>query len=159
MILLLDYDGVLHPNEAYITKTGVVLRCDGHNLFEHAEMLADLIAPYPHVKIVLSTSWVPALTFAKAKARLPTRLQEKVKGATWQTSMRVRELWDTYTRYQQILFWVRRHGVTEWVAVDDDNAGWPEDKRHHLVHTNEWGGIGDKAAQDELIAKLEAGKK
>ncbi|MDP1870810.1 MAG: HAD domain-containing protein [Gallionella sp.] len=71
MMLFLDFDGVLHPNEAFMTKTGVVLRCDGHNLFEHAELLADLLEPYPTVKIMLSTSWVWTLNFKKAKARLP----------------------------------------------------------------------------------------
>lgn len=49
MILFLDYDGVLHTDEAYHTKKGVVLRCDGHNLFEHAQLLTDLLEPYPHV--------------------------------------------------------------------------------------------------------------
>lgn len=41
MILFLDYDDVLHPNEAYqIPGKGIVLNVDGHNLFEHADTLA-----------------------------------------------------------------------------------------------------------------------
>lgn len=152
---MLDYDGVLHPNEAYMTKQGVVLRCDGYNLFEYAEVLANLLEPYPHVKIVLSTSWVWALSFAEAKKRLPARLQERIIGATWHSRMDERHVWTEYTRYEQINTYISRHQITNWVAIDDDAHGWPEGKRHHLIHTDEWGGIGEKAAQEELIAKLE----
>jgi len=154
MILFLDYDGVLHPDQAYMTKSGVVLRCDGHNLFEHAELLADLLCPYPHVKIVLSTSWVPQLGFGAAKGWLPERLQAKVKGATFHSQFEEKILWQSYPRHGQIDTYVVRHHLTDWIAIDDDDEGWPDDKRHHLIHTNEWGGIGDRAAQDDLIAKI-----
>ena len=102
MILFLDYDGVLHPNEAFMTKSGVVLRCDGHNLFEHAELLADLLEPYPNVKIILSTSWVWTLSFKRAKEHLPGRLQSKVTGSTWHSQIDERPIWDSLTRYEQI---------------------------------------------------------
>lgn len=154
MVLFLDYDGVLHPDEAYHTKRGVVLRCDGHDLFEHAQLLADLLDPYPHVKIVLSTSWVFQLGFSTAKARLPAALQAKIKGATFHSQFEERHLWTYFTRHKQISTYVIRHRLTDWIALDDDDDQWPDEERHRLVHTNEWGGIGDRAAQDELIAKL-----
>ena len=155
MILFLDYDGVLHPDEAYHTKKGVVLRCDGHNLFEHAQLLADLVDPYPHVQIVLSTSWVWALGYTEARARLPEQLQARVKGATWHSQMEDRFMWRHYTRHSQIDSYVKRHLLTNWIAIDNDDIGWPESERHRLVHTNDWGGIGDTAVQNELLLKIQ----
>lgn len=155
MILFLDYDGVLHPDKAYMTKRGVVLQCDGHNLFEHAELLADLLEPYPQVKIVLSTSWVPQLSFNAAKDRLPERLQDKVIGATFHSKYEEKIFWQCYSRHSQIDTYDKRHRLTDWIAIDDDDDEWPDNKRHHLIHTDEWGGIGMKESQDELIAKIQ----
>ena len=155
MIIFLDYDGVLHPDEAYHSRRGVILRCDGHNLFEHAQLLTDLLNPYPDVKIVLSTSWVWVFGFDEARARLPKQLQAKVKGATWHSQMEDRHMWMHYSRHSQIDSYVKRHFPTNWIALDNDDTDWPEGKRHHLVHTDDWSGIGDAAAQNELIAKIE----
>jgi hypothetical protein len=154
MILFLDFDGVLHPDQAYMTKGGVALRCDGHNLFEHAELLADLLEPYPHVEIVLSTSWVPQLSFHTAKTRLPDRLQAKIIDATFDPEREEKIFWLRFPRYGQIESYVERHGLDDWLSIDDDDFEWPDDKRHHLIHTDEWGGIGMKESQDELIAKI-----
>jgi hypothetical protein len=45
--------------------------------------------------------------------------------------------------------------LTNWIALDNDDRGWPEEKKHHLIHTDDWGGLGDAAAQNELIVKIE----
>jgi hypothetical protein len=155
-ILFLDYDGVLHPDEVYLTRAkGIVLRADGHNLFEHAELLADTLESHQDVRIVLSTSWVHALDFNKAKARLPERLQSRVKGSTWHSSGNKYE-WNALTRYQQIMRYVLRHNLQDWLALDNDDVGWPDHKRHHLIHTDDWGGLGGTVgALDDLQTKLE----
>lgn len=155
MILFLDFDGVLHPDEVYIVRgKDVVLRCDGHNLFEYAELLIDALMPYPDVRIVLSTSWVHALSLDEAKARLPEGLQSRVTGATYYTASNKFE-WNSLTRYQQIMHYVHRYNVQNWLAIDNDASGWPEDKRHHLVHTDDWGGLGGTiGALDDLQTKL-----
>ena len=158
MILFLDYDGVLHPDEVYQTRKGVGLLCDGHNLFEHAQLLSDMLEPHPHVEIVLSTSWVFVFGFDEARSRLPKPLQAKVKGATWHSHIEDRHLWRYYTRHQQIDTYVKRHQLVNWVAIDNDDDGWPQDKRHHLVLTNSWGGLGDVAAQIELLEKIKEKK-
>ena len=160
MILFLDYDGVLHPEEIYLTKDqdGMELRCDGHKLFEHAQLLTDLLEPYPHIRIVLSTNWVYTFGFAKTRAPLPGKLQAKIKGSTWHSPMedQDRERWKFYNRYAQIDKYVERHFLTDWIAVENDDYGWPDNKRDRLVLTSDWGGIGDMSAQNELIAKIQA---
>jgi hypothetical protein len=111
MILFLDYDGVLHPDEAYLTKRGPVLRAEGA-LFMWAETLADVLAAHPHVQIVLSTSWARQFGFDRARRYLPVALRERTIGATWHSAMiysdddyRRSDLdtwWDRATRYQQM---------------------------------------------------------
>lgn len=56
MLLYFDYDGVLRPDEVYLdARNRVDLRGEG-TLFEHAALLEALLAPYPLLKIVPSTS-------------------------------------------------------------------------------------------------------
>lgn len=87
MIVFLDYDGVLHPDAAYLVKGRPELRAAG-TLFMWAPILEEALAPYPDAKIVLSTSWVPVLkSFSRARAFLPAMLQARVIGATWHSAM------------------------------------------------------------------------
>jgi hypothetical protein len=152
LILFLDFDGVLHPNEVYrYHPRGIVLECEGHELFEHAELLDEILAPHSHVAIVLSTSWVPELGFDRAKGHLPSALRQRVRGATWHSALYDKATWFGLTRYEQIAGYVRRHGLTKWIAVDDDDQGWASHHRHHLVHTDELECLGESR---ELLAKM-----
>lgn len=157
VILFLDFDGVLHPAEVFNTRTqGIVLMADGHNLLEHAELLADVLRPYPELQIVLSTSWVPTVGFDKACARLPESLRARVVGSTWDEDYDL-ECWNKRSRYEQIAFHAEHCKLEDWLAIDDDNWRWPEAMRDRLVLTNEWGGLGGtKGAVDDLRAKLGA---
>jgi hypothetical protein len=57
-VLYLDFDGVLHPEEVYQRRGAppYVKHPAGHTLFEHAELLAEVLKPYVNVAVVLSTS-------------------------------------------------------------------------------------------------------
>lgn len=80
--LFLDYDGVLHPDAVYREGERVVLRADGFCLFEWAEILGALLAPYPPLQIVLSTSWERVLGFHAARSHLSESLRRRLVGAT-----------------------------------------------------------------------------
>lgn len=81
-MLYLDFDEVLHDAEVYVSrKRGIELRTPGHTLFEWMPMLEEILAPYPQVAIVLSTSRVRARSFDFAKAQLSHALQQRVIGA------------------------------------------------------------------------------
>ncbi len=154
MIVFLDFDGVLHPDEVYFIKgKGVKLIAEGHKLFEHADLLAAELDNFPDVRIVLSTSWVSVLDFKRAKSYLPERMQERVMGSTWHSKFDRYE-WQNLTRFQQIYQYVNRHNITNWIAIDNDDEDWPDFKRQHLVHTDDWKGLGCEDAQDDLTCKL-----
>lgn len=151
-VLYLDYDGVLHPDEVYRVGDKIVLRMDGFALFEWCSILEMLLAPYPELQIVLSSSWVRVLGFDDALARLPEGIQRRVVGATWRLHGPRR--WEYLTRFEQIHRNVEQHRHQRWLAIDDDGAGWPDEYRGNLVLTDSLLGLGTISAQQELSDKL-----
>ena len=150
-ILFLDFDGVLHAEDVYIVNGQPVLMQNGHRLFEHAELLAELLTGREDIDIVLSTTWVRVKGYDYAKYRLPESLQEKVIGSTYHSQ--IDRFWLHATRYEQIARYVQRHNVHDWLALDDDDDGWPDAMRHRLVHSDAQGGI--LSVRDNLVTKLE----
>lgn len=137
MILFLDYDGVLHPSDVYIVDGKPVLEAgDDMKLFMHAPLLERILSVFPEAKIVLSTSWTNQFDFEFARDQLPEALRSRVVDSTWnEENERSKTFWHhCMTRYEQILGYVERHGITNWLAVDDNDRGWPDDQRDRLVH-------------------------
>ena len=157
MILFLDFDGVLHPDEVYLTRRGPKLRAVGE-LFMWAPVLDAELASLPTVKIVLSTSWVRNLGFSRAKKYLPEGLRARVIGSTWHSSMAKdwadRIWWDQATRHGQIRKYVDRAAVSDWLAVDDDGDSWARSDRDRLVLTDGRSGLSDPETLMKLRGKL-----
>ena len=162
MILFLDYDGVLHPDAAYLVRGRPELRADGE-LFMWAGHLVDVLASAPQIRIVLSTSWARELRFARARDYLPAELRQRVIGATWHSGMSTDDehrplgrdtWWDTATRHQQIRRYVDRAGLTDWIAVDDQPEGWAESDRDKLVATDSNRGLSAPSARVRLAAAV-----
>jgi hypothetical protein len=157
MVLYLDFDGVLHADAVYRTKKGIVIK-GGATLFEHCAIVDVALEQYPEVKIVLSTSWVRELGFSRAKERLLPSLQSRVIGATYHSDFERDDFagtpWWKLTRYEQIARHVERNKIVDWLAVDNDNKGWPENQNHRLVLTQDELGLGEVAAQQRLADAL-----
>ena len=162
MILFLDFDGVLHPDEAYLVHGRPVLRAEGE-LFMWAPLLVEVLADLPKVRIVLSTSWARDLRFTRARDWLPEPLRARVIGATWHSGMGQNmegfghlrlTWWDRATRYQQIRRYVDRADLADWVAIDDQPEGWAEDDSGHLIVTDGSVGLSDPVVLEKLAARL-----
>jgi len=154
-VLFLDFDGVLHPDYVYRTRSGLVLRASGQ-LMMHAGILVEILKEFPRVKISLSTSWVRILGYRRARGALPPELQALTVGSTWHSRMPKSPLegYDTYSRYQQIRAAVTRAGLTNWIALDDDPfASWPGHDRR-LIRTEPDLGLSSVLTQEELRFKL-----
>ncbi|NLR75304.1 HAD domain-containing protein [Leeia aquatica] len=165
MILFLDFDGVLHPDTAYLIKGRPVLHGEGE-LFMWVPLLEDVLSSHPEVQIVLSTSWARDFGFTRARRYLPASLRNRTIGATWHSAMafegeyrsRSRNTWwDLHNRYQQIRRYVERAGLAHWVAVDDQPHGWDAADNDHLVQTNPDTGLSDPAVIARLHRLLETG--
>ena len=157
LIIYLDYDGVLHHENVRVSnKTGpFLLAPERYTLFQHAELLAALLEPYPEVQVVLSTSWSVRYGVTAATKRLPESLQFRVVGGTFHNRhMRKDEFLDKH-RGQQVVADVQRRQPLDWLALDDDCEGWGVHARHHVL-THQYEGISDPAVLAEFKKKLEA---
>lgn len=156
-LLYLDFDGVLHPadvlrhRETHALYLPPELVDQGHRLFEHAELLASLLEPYPRVHVVLSTSWAYALGFDAALSHLPAPLAGRVIGSTWDTPMTPHQL---VARGRQVLADVERRSPDAWLAIDDNDENWPEAHLLSLVRTHPRTGISEPAVLTALTSAL-----
>jgi hypothetical protein len=163
VVLYLDFDGVLHTEHVYRHPTrGIYIPQDlapGRTLFEWASFLEGALAPYPDVKVVLSTSWVRVLRFKRALEYLPDGLRSRVIGATFHSQVHgatsiERQRFEELPRGLQVLADVKRRRPAAWLAVDDDAEDWPEAYRANLVECKGPVGLSDAATLSQLKAKL-----
>jgi hypothetical protein len=153
-VLYVDFDNVLHGHVLRF-RAPPTLRPEtpGQVLFENVPILVRLLEPYPDLKIVLSTSWVRELGFTRARAFLPTSLQQRVIGATFHKRYMRKEEFAQLARYDQIIADVERRRPSRWLAIDDDIEGFPD--LTHIVPMPLGLGLGAPAAAIELEQRLE----
>ena len=155
LILYLDYDGVLHhENVLWHPKIGAYLSApNGYVLFQHAELLENLLAPYPQVQIVLSTSWVLEYSCSKAAKNLRPALRSRVIGATFNSNMSKSEF-SALPRGLQVWSDVMKRKPRDWLAIDDVDEGWPELSLPNYVRTHKRDGISDASVKAEFQEKI-----
>jgi hypothetical protein len=141
-VLYLDFDGVLHDEEVYWdVRRGIYLRTPGRELFEWMPILESLLAPHSDVRIVLSTSWVPMRGFNFAKKCLSQSLKVRVVGSTFHKRYMRKDDFMYLPRGVQIGQDLSRRNPRHWLAIDDDDIGWPRWLRNNLVCTDGASGI------------------
>jgi hypothetical protein len=156
LVLYLDFDGVLHhENVLWHPRIGAYLSApDGYVLFQHAELLEQILAPYPAVQIVLSTSWVRRYGCTKAAKNLRPALRSRVIGATFHSKMNEDEF-AAAPRGMQVWSDVLRRKPKDWLALDDDWLHWPKWCLDKYVRTHEHAGLSDPAVEREFREKLQ----
>lgn len=152
-VLYLDFDGVLH-RQLTLTQSR---RGDSVPLFEFAERLAGLLAPYPDLKIVLSTSWVVTHGFEASRRSLRhPDLYSRVVGATYNPLTMSLARFGERPRWRQIIDDVKRRRPERWIAVDDDvSKRLPIRYNDVFVEVPSRCGLGCAAAVDRLEMALE----
>lgn len=127
---------------------------EGEHQMESARILADILVRHPGVMIVLSVSWLSdSRHFQEVVSQLPLDLKMRVLGSTYDRKIDPYQ-WVGMTKYEQILSFVERHPHIDWIALDDNDEGWPEDMRNHLVHTDEEFGLNVPSVIEDLESKL-----
>lgn len=159
--LFLDFDGVLHADPVFVNRETYTATLDPQfgTLFEWAPILEAIIADFPRVEIVLSTSWASRLKYELGMWHLPKVLAAQTVDCAWRGKEWLEHgitpgRFHRMTRCQQIHQYVRRKKLTRWVVLDDDNYGWPDEQLNRIVVTKGMRRLSDPAVQAELRAKL-----
>lgn len=156
LILYLDFDGVLHhENVLWHPRKGAYLSAPSqYTLFQHVDLLTEVLVPYPQVRIVLSTSWVRQYGYTGTAKRLPSSLHARVIGATFHSKMD-KVLFLQASRGMQVWSDVLRRKPRDWLALDDDHVNWPAWCRDKYIRTHEHEGIAAPDVLAEFRRKLE----
>lgn len=158
LILFLDFDGVLHHENVRVSAASepFLIAPERYRLFQHADLLAELLAPYPQVQIVLSTSWAVHYGATAAAKRLPHELQARVLGGTFQGIPMNKDEFQMLPRGAQVIADVQRRQPRDWLALDDNEEGWGGPHAAHWVQTHMYEGISDPEVLAIFKRKLQA---
>ncbi|AKC88045.1 HAD domain-containing protein [Pseudoxanthomonas suwonensis] len=139
MIVFLDFDGVLHPSWE-LDESGRH-RAYAGPFFVHAPALAELLRPYlAGIEVVISSTWGRKRNLDTLRGLLPPELAARVTDAVHHRLPPLEDIHrghDLASRWAEIAFYrehVRPDIRDRWLAIDDDDLGWPDGERHHLAH-------------------------
>ncbi|CAM2153094.1 FCP1 homology domain-containing protein [Pararobbsia alpina] len=138
-----------------MNSTGIVTSSPGViKLFEFAPVLEDVLRPFPAIEVVFSSDWAFRFGAAQTRRMLPSEsLQNRVTGATFEGCEFNEQFWPMLKRGEQVLDYVRRHSLVEWLAIDDRKDGF-ESCMDRLVLCQAEVGLGDDAVVTRLRNKL-----
>jgi len=164
-VIYLDFDGVLHSHAVYVSrKQGIHFGAEAlehgqrtghvHRLFEHCALLESLLELYPQVRIVLSTTWAQK-GYTQARNQLSPSLKDRCIGATYHRNMNLYRFRQE-PRGLQVYGDVCRRVPERWLAIDDDDLGWPDWTKDLFIHTDSHLGISASHVLSELEDKLAA---
>jgi hypothetical protein len=154
--LFLDFDGTLHVGHAVVDADGQVSLESGGPLFEYAPLLVELLAPYPAVEIVLTTSWLDAMNDETVLAYLPPELSRRVIDTTRGRRPRLSYMLNGSGRTDVITCYAFGKGLTQWLAIDDSVYGAyhfgpePGQLMRNFLLLDSSRGISDKGAQQRI---------
>lgn len=137
-VIFLDFDGVLQTPAL------------GHWIeMEHTDALEQLVAAFPELGIVVTSTHREGRSLAELRLLLPESLRSNVIGATEVTALGRA----AGGRQREIEQWLQAHPwVTAWVAVDDEQALFRE-TCDWLVLTHKWIGW-DELTTAEVVRRL-----
>ncbi|MFH7040783.1 HAD domain-containing protein [Paucibacter sp. JuS9] len=162
-MLYLDLDGVVHHHAVYQDRRrGIYMsptEAPGRRLFEWADLLVELLRPYPSIGLVLSSSWCRRPGYARTLKLLPSELRARFVGGTFHRSVHGADQgaeleFASLPRGVQIARDVARRRPRGWLALDDDGIGWPDEHRVHLLLCDGRVGISAPATQNELLRRM-----
>jgi hypothetical protein len=116
VLLILDFDGVLHPFPTPAKAS---------ELFCHLPRLEKVLRDFPEVRIVVSSTWREGRSLAELAALFSPDIASRVIGIL--PMIEIGSLADTVAvRYREIeQFLAVLDETATWIALDDDPASFP----------------------------------
>jgi hypothetical protein len=172
-VVLLGISGVLHPSASlYKLVHGRSPWDDGHRMYEAVPWLSSVLAQWPDVRIVL-TSTQPWKHGLPAVLEHLGALAARVVGFTYEDlttkvvrQVRTRSGTTRSVKYSDEDYWrmnkadiVTTHvewlQARAWVAVDDEDILWPKSVADHVCIIDGLAGLKNPAEQDRLLTYLQ----
>jgi hypothetical protein len=153
--LYVSYGGVLNIGHGLLDENGDITLDSGRPLFEFAPYLVDVLAPWPQVQIIVTTSWLQRLGAGKTFALLPDQLRRRIVGTTLGTPPRLGEIRDGTAKTMTAIRHAAKHGLTTWLVVDDEAWDVPPGFEQHFLHTDPETALGSPKARKQLREWLE----
>jgi len=124
-LLLLDFDGVLHPSHFA-----------GESPFARAYLLEETLALFSP-KIVVSSSWRFTHNLQRLQKTVPTFISSLIIGATGAAVI------GKHPRFTEIQNYLQSYGSADWKALDDSYWEFPN-PCSRLIRCNPNTGIADR---------------
>jgi hypothetical protein len=154
--LFLNYGGVLNVGHGLVDHNGVVTLDSGRPPFAYASYLVDILASWPRIQIIVTTSWLRTLGAEMTIGLLPVELRRRVVGTTLGTPPRLSEISNGSAKAMTVIRHAVKHGLTTWLALDDEAWGVPSDFEQHFLHTDPDTALGAPGARKQLREWLAA---
>lgn len=154
--IYLSFGGVMNVGHGVLDELGDITLDTNRRLLEYAPYLVDALTPYPQVQIIVTTSWLHSLGAGRTIALLPDELRRRVVGTTLGTPPRLGEIKDGTAKTMSVIRHAAKHGLTRWLALDDEAWGVPSDFEQHFLHTESETALGAPEARKHLREWLEA---
>jgi hypothetical protein len=133
---------------------GSVTLNSGRQPIESAHYFSEALAPYPNVRLVLTTNWTQWLGKEATIALLPIDLGQRVVGATREYPPRFGELQNGSGRTWSIIRHAGAHRLKTWLAIGDDFRGVPLDAMSRFFVVPKCSGLEASNTREVLHAWL-----
>ncbi|WP_256441100.1 HAD domain-containing protein [Roseateles sp. DAIF2] len=154
--LFLNLDGTCHPRDMqYLLLRGYPHAGALH--FCWSESLRPILEEWDATVVLRSTA-ASMYGVDAIKSLAPEWLRSRIEGATGEVVRYIAlfELRKVNTAFGTIRTYVQQHQLKHWVALSDDDEGWPDspDIRKHLVQVDGSTGLSDPIAAKRLSLAL-----
>jgi len=146
----------LHIGHAVVDADGQVTPDSGRSLLDFASLLVEMLNPYLAVRIVLTITWLQALSVEKVISYLPPRLARSVVDTTQGRKARLSYMRNGSGRTDIITCYAVGKGLKQWLAIDDSVCGAydfgrePGDLVENFLLLDSTRGISDEGAQQRI---------
>lgn len=108
MIIMLDFDGVLHPEPASVKQ-----------LFCSLPILHEILLARPTSRVVVTSDWRLTHSSEQLSEMLFGGFPELRSRFAGVTPVIPEYLFEYRGREREVEAWLQTHGATDWIAVDD----------------------------------------
>lgn len=137
MRIYLDFDGVLHAVERFVYRI---------EYFEFVPPLEDILRKFPHVQVVVSSSWREDWTLEQLRENFSPDIRERIIGVTPRVVGKKR-VFEIKLHLKQTKY------TGPFIVIDDAPFEFPKQWLHLIVCDSEKGF--DEVKQKELIMRLQ----